>query len=182
LRYKFLILHTNHPDTIFPWGRMWKSVVIFRRQKWSASKMFVKQWYRRMRVLSVRYYAVVTCAVGDSAYAKCKCCTKPFVWRQTACGNGPNEISLDVLSECLRQRRQMPTDFTYVTWKTKQEEYRWELSILQKQTDSPFDERVKSHLRRVNFQMTPTDFQQWRGKACSPYGLTMFHNFDSTAH
>jgi len=69
---------------------------------------------------SVGCYALVTRAVGDSAYAKFKCCTKPFVWRQTARGKCPDEISLDVPLDCLRQRRQMPTVFTCITWKTGQ--------------------------------------------------------------
>ena len=38
LRYKYLILDTFHPHTIFTWARMWGSAVIFRSQKGSACK------------------------------------------------------------------------------------------------------------------------------------------------
>jgi hypothetical protein len=38
LRYKFLILDTHHPDTIFSSARRWRSAVTFRSQKSSASK------------------------------------------------------------------------------------------------------------------------------------------------
>jgi len=37
LRYKFLILDTHHPDTIFTSARRWRSAVTFRSQKSSAS-------------------------------------------------------------------------------------------------------------------------------------------------
>jgi len=37
-RYKFLILDTHHPHTIFTWARMWGFVVIFQSQKGSTSK------------------------------------------------------------------------------------------------------------------------------------------------
>jgi hypothetical protein len=42
LWYKFLILETCHPDTIFMWSRMWGSVFIFRSQQASARKKFGK--------------------------------------------------------------------------------------------------------------------------------------------
>jgi hypothetical protein len=38
LRYKFLILHTYHPDTIFTSARMWRFVLLFRNQNGSAAK------------------------------------------------------------------------------------------------------------------------------------------------
>jgi hypothetical protein len=38
LRYKFLILHTYNPDTLFMWVNTWGAVVIFLSQKVSASK------------------------------------------------------------------------------------------------------------------------------------------------
>jgi len=46
LRYKFLILDTYQPDTLFTWARMWISVIIFRSQKESAGKKFGKHWSR----------------------------------------------------------------------------------------------------------------------------------------
>jgi len=38
LRYKFEILDTYQLDTVFTWTKMWGYVVIFWRQKGSASK------------------------------------------------------------------------------------------------------------------------------------------------
>ena len=42
LRYKFVILDTYHPDTVFTWERTWRFVAIFRSQKGSASKKLGK--------------------------------------------------------------------------------------------------------------------------------------------
>jgi len=38
LRYKFLILGTYHPDTLFTLARMWGSIVVFGSQKGPGSK------------------------------------------------------------------------------------------------------------------------------------------------
>jgi len=46
VRYKYLILDTYHPDSVFNWSRMWGSMVISRSQKRSASK---KVWEALLR-------------------------------------------------------------------------------------------------------------------------------------
>jgi hypothetical protein len=48
LRYKYLILVTYHPDTIFLCAMMWGSVVIFQSQKESMSKKFGKHSSRAL--------------------------------------------------------------------------------------------------------------------------------------
>jgi len=46
LRYKFSILGTYRTDTVFPWTRMWGSMVIFWSHNGPTNKRFGKHWLR----------------------------------------------------------------------------------------------------------------------------------------
>jgi len=47
LRYKFLILNTSHPDTIFKWPSMWGFLVIFEAKRDPRAKTFEKHWLKK---------------------------------------------------------------------------------------------------------------------------------------
>jgi len=68
VRYKYLILDTYHPNSVFNWSRMWGSMVISRSQKRSAIK---RVWEALLRsIVHLSYFSRLARDSSDK-FSKC---------------------------------------------------------------------------------------------------------------